>query len=130
MRSPTLLSSLTLAALLAAAAVPASAQDGHAVYRAQVLGERIAVNTTPAGTEQRLMPGPQGRYLVYLGRSVEQAVAEARASGEEPVWTTAPVARTQVVDGFEAYQRHLGLASRHTARAATDVAQHEAPTLR
>lgn len=127
MRSPSLHSSLALAALLAAAAMPASAQDGHAVYRAQVLGERFAVTTDSPGTQQRLLPGPQGRYLVHLGRSVEQAIAEARFSGEEPVWATAPVARTQAVDGFEAYQRYLGYSTRG---AAAEVAQLGAPTLR
>jgi hypothetical protein len=122
--------SLAAAALLSVAALPASAHDGQAVYRAQVLGERIAAATPAPASEQRLLPGPQGRYLVHLGRSVEQAIAEARASGEAPVWAAAPVARTQAVDGFEAYHRYLGRATRGAADATTEVAQHDAPTLR
>jgi hypothetical protein len=122
--------SLAAAALLSVAALPASAHDGQAVYRAQVLGESITAATSAPAGEQRLVPGPQGRYLVYLGRSVEQAIAEARAAGEEPVWATAPVARTLAVDGFQAYQRYLGRATSGAAAATTEVAQHDAPTLR
>lgn len=130
MKPTSLKVSLAAAALLAVAALPASAHDGHAVYRAQVLGERIATATPAPASEQRLVPGPQGRYLVYLGRSVDQAITEARAAGEEPVRATTPVARTQAVDGFQAYQRYLGYASRGTASATTEVAQHGAATLR
>lgn len=95
MKSLSRSASLAFAALISSAAVPALAQDGQAVYRAQVLGERIAAPTssTTTGSERRLVPGPQGRYLVHLGRSTEQAIAEARAAGEEPVWATLPVAQ-------------------------------------
>ncbi|MFT3955701.1 MAG: hypothetical protein QM722_15345 [Piscinibacter sp.] len=123
---------LALAALVSSAALPVFAQDGQAVYRAQVLGERVAVATASgsAVSEQALVPGSQGRYLVHLGRSTERAIAEARAAGEEPVWAARPVAHTVAVDGFEAYQRYLGRAARSPAAAVTDVAQHAAPTLR
>lgn len=132
MTSTSRVAPLALAALLCAAALPAFALDGQAVYRSQVLGERLAAPAASSATpsEQALVPGPQGRYLVHLGRSHEQAIAEARAAGEAPVRAAQSAARPIVVDGFEAYQRHLGHASRHTARTATDVAQHEAPTLR
>lgn len=132
MKSLSLSASLAVAALISSAAAPALAQDGHAVYRAQVLGERISAPTssTTAPSERRLVPGLHGRYLLHLGRSTEQAIAEARAAGEEPVWATLPVAQTLAVDGLEAYQRYLGRATRSAGRAATDVAQHAAPTLR
>lgn len=133
MTSTSRAAALAMAALLTAAALPAFALDGHAVYRAQVLGERFAaaVPSSSVGGSEQLVPGPQGRYLVYLGRSTEQAIAEARAAGEEPVRQTRPVAqKTRTVDGFEAYQRHLGQATRNAGSVATEVAQHAAPTLR
>jgi hypothetical protein len=132
MKSLSLSAPLAFAALISTAAAPAFAQDGHAVYRAQVLGERIAAPTssTTAGSELRQVPGSQGRYLVHLGRSTEQAIAEALAAGEVPVWATLPVVQTLLVDGIEAYQRHHGRATRGAGLAASDLAQHAAPTLR
>lgn len=128
---------LMLAALLSTSATaPAFAHDGQAVYRAQVLGERVAATATapkPATTvAQTLLPGPYAGYLVYLGRSPEQAIAEARTRGEEPRRVTlAPPAQTQPVDGREAYERHIGLLPTLVSPTqATGLAQHDAPTLR
>jgi len=135
MKRSALSASLALTALVStAAALPAFAHDGQALYRAQVLGERIApLAHTPSTTalgEPRLVPGSYGRYLVYLGRSPEQAIAEARTRGEEPGRATLPAAQSRSSDSFEAYERYLGRLPRIDPPQATGVAQHEAPTRR
>lgn len=129
---------LALTALISAAAasLPAAAYDGHAIYRAQVLGERIAAPTHDNSSladrsGQTLLTSSHARYLVHLGRSPEQAIAEAgRAGGDAgSIVTVAPQQRS--VDAFEAYERHMGRLPRLAdAPAATGLAQHAAPTLR
>lgn len=134
MNRSSLSTSLALAALLSSAALPAFAQDGHASYRAQVLGERIASDadapsTTARSEPTRVLAGHAG-YLVHLGRSPQQAIAEARRRGEEPRWVTVPVTQARSVDGNAAHERYLGRLPLIEAAQATGVAQHEAPTLR
>jgi len=129
---------LALTALISAAAasLPAVAHDGHAICRAQVLGERVAVPThdNPSMTGrsgQTLLTSSHARYLVHLGRSPEQAIAEAGGAGGDPgsIVTVAPQQRS--VDAFEAYERHMGRLPRLAdAPTATGLAQHAAPTLR
>jgi hypothetical protein len=126
---------LALTALVssAAASLPALAYDGHAIYRAQVLGERIAAPApTPAiaGSTQTLVTGSHARYLVHLGRSPEQAIAEASRAGDD-LSSVVVVARKRSVDAFEAYERHMGRLPRlPDAPSATGLAQHAAPILR
>lgn len=134
MNRSSLSTSLALAALLSSAALPAFAQDGHDTYRAQVLGERIASvaqapSTTARSEPSRVLAGHAG-YLVHLGRSPQQAVAEVRRRGEEPTWAIVPVAQARSAGGSEAYERHLGRLPLIELARPTGVAQHEAPTLR
>lgn len=129
---------LALTALIstAAASLPAVAYDGHATYRAQVLGERIAVpaHATPSNagrSGQTLLTGSHARYLVHLGRSPEQAIAEASRAGDDPGSIVTLVPQQRSVDAFEAYERHMGRLPRPAdTRTATGLARHAAPTLR
>ncbi|WP_341891673.1 hypothetical protein [Variovorax sp. YR752] len=134
MNRSSLSTSLALAALLSSAAPPAFAQDGHTAYRAQVLGERIASvahapSTIARSTQTRVLAGHAG-YLVYLGRSPEQAIAETRGRGEEPTWAAVPVAQARSIDGNEAHARYLGHLPLIEAARPAGLAQHEALTLR
>jgi len=135
MKAITIHASLVLAALVAVeAALPAFAYDGQAIYRAQVLGEHGVMPapsaTVSAPAERKLTPGSYARYFMYLGRSQEQAISEARRIGEEPAWTTEPVAPTRHVDGREVYERHMGRLPRLELPSSTGVAQNESPPRR
>lgn len=137
MNRSTLHRALALTALIssAAASLPALAYDGHAIYRAQVLGERIAAPahdtpSTAGSNRQTLVSGSRARYLIHLGRSPEQAIAEASHAGDD-LSSVVVVAHKRSVDGFEAYERHMGRLPRLAdAPTAPGLAQHAAPTLR
>jgi hypothetical protein len=55
-----------------------------------------------------LVPGPIASHLIYLGESRDQAIADARAQGEQP--RVAQAGSTTVArSSFETYEQVLGL---------------------
>jgi hypothetical protein len=101
---------LGLGALLClTVAMPASASED--VYRCRVLGDRGACERLPASADAdvvtRLVPGSYARYLMYLGRPVEQAIAEARTIGEEPTLQDVRRQTQPRLSGFEAHERYV-----------------------
>jgi hypothetical protein len=122
------------ALLSISAALPAQAGDGHDVYRCRVLGERSACEQLPVSTTGeavvQLAPGSHARYLIHIGHPVDQAIAEARASGEEP---TLQVVRRDVplrLTGVEAHERYVrGAPAPSEARDAA-VANRTLPVAR
>jgi len=102
---------LGAALLVIANHASAVAGDGQSVYRCRVLGESAAcaaIPQNPSESQIELVPGPRGRHLVFLGRSVEQAIAEARASGEEPTLRIVVRETPTHLSGAEAHERYLG----------------------
>jgi hypothetical protein len=111
--------------LLLSAATPAWASED--VYRCRVLGDRIACDRLPASTDgtavMQTVPGPYARYLIHNGRPFEQAIAEARAIGEEPMLqlTRRHVQRT--LSGIEAYEQYVRGGPAPDARRDGDLAR-------
>ena len=100
------------AALLSlSAAIPAQASQDDAYYRCHVVGESQACAGLPApamnSTTTRLVPGSYGQYLVFLGESNDQAIADARARGEQPKEVITQAAPRHYTSA-EAYERYLG----------------------
>ncbi|MES1162443.1 MAG: hypothetical protein ABUL50_05220 [Rhizobacter sp.] len=95
----TLLRTAALLALAGASSVWAQtmANDSTADYRRIVNGDTHA-SPPPAAT--RVVPGPNARHLIYLGVDTPEAIAQARALGEQPmVTTTVPSARMRGTGG-------------------------------
>lgn len=101
-----------MALLSFGAAMPAFAQDGADVYRCSVLGERTACDKLPSSqgveTVAQLVPGSYARYLINNGRGFDQAIAEARAIGEQPTMRLAGSDAQHRVSGLQAYEQLQG----------------------
>lgn len=134
---------LILTTLIASAAFAASAQAGndsntasldrgYATYRHTVLGDTTAqwpaVSNSNAVADPRV-PGAYARYLMYLGHSKADAIAQAELAGEVPGVADAHATREPTrFTSYEAYQRTVQgrseaeiLANRATnARLAAD----------
>jgi hypothetical protein len=103
--------SLGGATLLAFAATSAMADNGAAAYSCNAQGDQTAcasVSAARADAVTQLVPGSYARYLINMGYTVDQAIAQARTIGEQPT--------LQVVNGdaqrlssFESYERLQGL---------------------
>jgi len=98
---------LRTAALLALAGASSAwahpmADDSAADYRRVVNGDTHA---SPPQAATRVVPGPNARHLIYLGVDTQQAIEQARATGEEPMTVgTAPAARKSAA-GHDLYDR-------------------------
>jgi hypothetical protein len=102
------------AALFAmAAAQPAFASQAEDLYRCRVVGETSACASLPAGTgavaNTQATLGAYGRYLTFLGQSVEQAAKESRARGEMPSVRMIDPNLPGALTAMMTYQRFLGL---------------------
>jgi len=110
----------TLVAL--STAQPALAEDGQQAYRHTVLGEStLGTGTASASNAQastEVLTGSYARYLMHLGVSTEQAIAQARAAGEQPSLATVMHDSAPVAAGREAYERMLGRDPSADARRA------------
>ena len=103
------------AALLSFGAVaPAMADDGATTYNCRVLGDRSACEQLPAPAGREMVtqvePGSYARYLINMGRSTEQAIAEARSIGEQPTLRVVVRDSQRHLTSFEAYERLQGRA--------------------
>ena len=95
-----------------AATTPARADVGADGYACHVLGDSAACDKLPAqtGTQAatQVVPGSYARYLMYLGRSADQAIAEARGIGEQPTVQAVSRDAGPQLSGFDAYERLQG----------------------
>ena len=102
--------SLGSAVLMAFAATSAMADDGSAAYRCNAQGDQNACATAAAEQGDKathVVPGSYARYLINMGYTVDQAIAQARGIGEQP--TTEVVERdAQRLSSFESYERLQG----------------------
>jgi hypothetical protein len=94
------------------AAMPARADTGADAYACHVVGDSSACAKLPAQagseTTTQVTAGSYGRYLIHLGRTPDQAIAEARAIGEEPTVRIVSRDGQRHLSDFEAYERFLG----------------------
>jgi hypothetical protein len=107
--------------LCALAAIPASSRAAApadalaAQYRCTVLGEAGACGPPSAlprvRIEEVLEPGPWGRYLVYLGASPQEAIAQACGFGEHSLRRTVRITTSGPASGLLAYERVMGRAA-------------------
>lgn len=83
----------------------------YATYQRVVLGDtRIAAPATAvAATDTgHFVPGPFARYLVLNGTSATDAIAQAKAMGEQPSFVTGEAVRTaRQLSTYEQYQRSV-----------------------
>lgn len=104
-----LLSTLALAGALSAPAM-AQADDGSEAYRQAVLGESSLAKPTGADTSSRIVervePGSYAKYLIYLGRDKDDALAAASRIGEQAVRQTLRIT-PQRLTGTEAHEQYL-----------------------
>jgi hypothetical protein len=113
---------LLLTLLLGAGACTAQASNdaSYKLYRCTVLGDSSACAAAPRSpavrVEERLVPGPYARYLIYLGHSQSDALASAGRIGEFPVRRVVRITERQLTD-LEKYERYLG---RDVAPATTE----------
>jgi len=115
--------------------LPAMASGGgEDAYRCVVQGDRDACSALPASSDSdaatRLVPGSYARYLIHNGYSVEQAVAEARASGEQPTLRVVKRDVPRQLTSLEAYERLLGHKPATSTQRDTDVANRPMPVVR
>jgi len=96
--------------LAVAAALPAAASDGQDMYRCRVLGDGSACPVSPPAGEPvvQTVPGSYARYLIHNGRPFDQAIADARATGEEPSVRVVLRPPVHQLSGFGAYERING----------------------
>lgn len=114
-----------LTALSAVLVSPARANDGEAVYRCRVLGDTSAcasLRTQDLGSACEPVPGSYARYLMYLGRSKDQAIAEASSRGESPTWRLAKRPVPRQLTGEEAHEKYLGRTLPPEAQVAAEDA--------
>jgi len=94
------------------AATPALADNGANVYNCRVLADSSACEKLPAQTGSEMVthvePGSYARYLINMGRSTEQAIAEARSIGEEPSLRVVSRDSQPHLSSFDAYERLQG----------------------
>jgi hypothetical protein len=95
-----------------AATTPARADVGADGYACHVLGDSAACEKLPAqagaAATTQVVPGSYGRYLMYVGRTTDQAIAEARAIGEQPTVHVVSQGADRQLSGFDAYERLQG----------------------
>ena len=123
------------ALLLSLSAAPfVQASESEDLYRCRVLGDGASCEKLPAkpadAVTTKLVPGPYASYLIYNGRPVEQAIAQARGIGEEP---TLQVIKSEVrreTGSFEAYQRYVRGGPTLGSDDAPHVERHAAPSVR
>jgi len=101
---PTFLRTAALLALAGASSAWAHpmADDSAVDYRRVVNGDTHA---SPPQAATRVVPGPNARHLIFLGVDTQQAIEQARATGEEPmIVSTMPAARKSAT-GHDLYDR-------------------------
>lgn len=98
----TFLRSAAIAGVTLAASSVIHAQGGAPTsadqlkYRCIVLGELSACPwNAPAAAKDGTVPGPYARYLIDKGVARDEAIAQAKAIGEEPVPTGRQEARVR-----------------------------------
>jgi hypothetical protein len=98
---------------------PAPAQDqavraskidpGDAAYRRYFYGDTtvgVAAIANSADESAQWAPGPYARYLMYVGASKTDAIAQAMARGERPsLVAVEPIRVAQQLNSYERYQR-------------------------
>ncbi|HUL63321.1 MAG TPA: hypothetical protein VLW55_01780 [Burkholderiaceae bacterium] len=98
-----------------AAAMPASADVGADAYSCHVLGDSSTCEKVPAqagaDTVKQVVPGAYARYLMYLGRTTDQAIAEALAIGEQPTVRVVSRRSGRQLSSIDAYERLQGRGS-------------------
>lgn len=103
--------SALVVAALSALSMQAHASD-YATYERVVLGRSELVSqavTQASPSAPKLVPGSYARYLIRSnGMTEAQALAQARAAGEEPTWQAAQPAREVALTGIELHERAMG----------------------
>lgn len=94
-----------------AGGVAADQDAGYAVYRRAVLGDTsVSAAATPSWSrvgDSRVL-GPYAQYLVYLGQSKADALAQAERAGERAREADRTVAAERPqLDAYELYQRSV-----------------------
>lgn len=106
----TLAAAWSLAALSAAAFANGPQEDlSHLRYRCSVLGDNPSCAALPAPVRPAMerVPGSYASKLITVnGTRVEEAIAAARASGEEPRLLAVPPERQ--LSGYERHERWMG----------------------
>jgi hypothetical protein len=96
---------------LIASAARGAEDPQYRLYRCAVLGDNNACppspRVPPVRIEERLEPGSYALYLMHLGRSEKDALAEAAAIGEFALRRVVLVTERQYTDA-ELYRIHLG----------------------
>jgi hypothetical protein len=115
---------ITLITALAGGAAAAAQADGYQTYQRVVLGD-AALSASAAPAARAASYGSYTRYRLHNGASLEVALAEARAIGEQAPEPAPPV-YAQALPGYDAY-RHVvlgqSLAQIHAPRGDTAVAK-------
>lgn len=91
------------------ASLSSQAATGQDTYNRVVLGGTPVASAADSGT--RLVPGSYARYLTHNGMPLEQALAQAQASGETARLEATKVAAPVRLSSQQVYQRVEGISS-------------------
>jgi hypothetical protein len=93
-------------------------------YRCVVLGADSACRPQKVSANRyRLAPGSYAAYLMENGMDQTQALAAARAIGEEPTWLLTKVEPPQQLSSYKVYAREMGLSVPSQPKPSTALGQ-------
>jgi len=123
------------AGLVSLSAVPlALASESEDLYRCRVLGDRASCEKLPVkrsdAPKTKWVPGSYASYLIHNGRPFEEAIAEARAMGEEPTLQVITSEVRRETSGFEDYQRYVRGGPTLGSHGDPDIERHALPFVR